>query len=187
MSLVNKIPGDNRTFGDIAESIFLIAIKSGNASSRKYIVFDVYKDISIKTTELEGRWVARYNGDEDCWEVQQVKLPPSNFFAKLEEMIHTQRSLAANFSSLDVGNRVSKSLKMALRSLINLLPPRKKLTHARCFIPNMLPVTIHLRLLWQKTQMCLSFAFQYFIRYVTYVYPMWNKNRLWHIDISKVG
>ena len=55
MSLVNKIRGDNRTFGVIAESIFLIAIQSGNASSRKDIVFDVYKDKSIKTTEREDR------------------------------------------------------------------------------------------------------------------------------------
>ena len=58
MSLVNKIRGDNKTFGDIAESIFLIAIQSGNASSRKDIVFDVFKDNSIKTTEREDRRVA---------------------------------------------------------------------------------------------------------------------------------
>ena len=51
MSLVNKISGDNRTFGDIAESIFMIAIQSGNASSRIDIVFDVFKDNSIKTAD----------------------------------------------------------------------------------------------------------------------------------------
>ena len=44
MSLVNKISGDNRTFGYIAKSIFVVAIQSGNASSRIDIVFDVYKD-----------------------------------------------------------------------------------------------------------------------------------------------
>ena len=58
MSLVNKIRGDNRTFGDIAKSIFLIAIQSGNASSRKEIVFDHYKGNSMKTTEREDRGVA---------------------------------------------------------------------------------------------------------------------------------
>ena len=47
MSLVNKIRGNNRTVGDIAKSIFLIAI-----------VFDVCKDNSIKTTEREDRGVA---------------------------------------------------------------------------------------------------------------------------------
>ena len=52
MSLVNKIHVDNRTFGDIAKSIFLIAIQSGNASSRKGIVFDVVKDNSIKTISV---------------------------------------------------------------------------------------------------------------------------------------
>ena len=58
MSLINKIRCDNRTFGDIAKSIFLIAIQSGNASSRKDNVFDVYKVNSIKTTEHEDRIVA---------------------------------------------------------------------------------------------------------------------------------
>ena len=44
MSLVNKIRGDNRTFGDIAESIFLVAIQSENPSGSKDIVLDVYKE-----------------------------------------------------------------------------------------------------------------------------------------------
>ena len=38
MSVLNKIRGNNRTFWDIAESIFLIAIQSGNATSRRYCV-----------------------------------------------------------------------------------------------------------------------------------------------------
>ena len=54
MSLINKISGDNRTFGDIAKSIFMIAIQSGNVSSRIDIVFDVYKGNSIKTAERGG-------------------------------------------------------------------------------------------------------------------------------------
>ena len=58
MSLIIKICGDNRTFGDIAESIFLISTQSGNASRRKDIVFDVYKDNSIKTIELEDSGIA---------------------------------------------------------------------------------------------------------------------------------
>ena len=58
MSLVNKIRGDNRTFGDIAKSMFLIAIQSGIASSRRDIVFDDYKVNSIKTTEHQDRGVA---------------------------------------------------------------------------------------------------------------------------------
>ena len=55
MSMVNKISGDNRTFGDIAENIFKFAIQAANASSRIDIVFDVYRENSIKTAEREGR------------------------------------------------------------------------------------------------------------------------------------
>ena len=58
MRLVNKIHGDKRTIGDIAKSIFQIAIQSGNVSSLKDIGFDVYKYNSIKTTECEDREVA---------------------------------------------------------------------------------------------------------------------------------
>ena len=54
-SMVNKISGDNRTFGDIADNIFKFAIQAANASSRIDIVFDVYRENSIKTAEREGR------------------------------------------------------------------------------------------------------------------------------------
>ena len=55
MSLINKISGDNRTFRDIAKSIFIIAILSGNDSSRIDIEFDVYKHNSIKITERKDK------------------------------------------------------------------------------------------------------------------------------------
>ena len=74
--------------------------------------------------------VRRYNSGGDFCEVHQVKLPSSYFFAKHGEMFHTQRSSAANYFSLHVGNNVSKSLMMALRLLMNLLPPKNKLTLA---------------------------------------------------------
>ena len=129
MSLVNNINGDNMTFGDIAESIFMIAIQSGNASSRIGIVFYVYKDNSIKTAEREGSWKAtglahgnrRYNNGGDCWEVQQEKLPLSNFFAKHGEMIHTLRSLAAKLLFITCAKTMfQKYIKMAPMSLMNL-------------------------------------------------------------------
>ena len=52
MSLVNKISGDKRKFRDIAESIFIIAIQSGNASSR----WPLYL-MSIKTTQSKQQSV----------------------------------------------------------------------------------------------------------------------------------
>ena len=54
--------------------------------------------------------VIRYNGEEDR-EIQQVKLPSSNFFAKRGEKIHTKRSLAANYSSLHVEKKRFKVTK----------------------------------------------------------------------------
>ena len=55
MSLVyvNKISGENRTFGDIAKGIFMIAIKSGNASYRidMYIKTPQSRQQSVKIEE----------------------------------------------------------------------------------------------------------------------------------------
>ena len=66
------------TFGDIAEGIFMIAIQSGNPSSRINILFGVYKDNSIKIADREGNGeatgsvhgsillVGRYTSEGDC-------------------------------------------------------------------------------------------------------------------------
>ena len=54
INLVNKTRDDNKTFRDIAESIFLFAIQSETDSSRINIVFDVYKEKSIKPAKHEG-------------------------------------------------------------------------------------------------------------------------------------
>ena len=132
----------------------MIAIQSGNASSRIDIVFDVYKDNSIKTAEREGRGEATGLAHGNIVASQKIqqwrrllrssasKTALIKFFVKRGEIILIQRSLAANYSTLHVRKSVSKSLKMALRSSMNLLPPKKKLTHACYFTPNMLPVII---------------------------------------------
>ena len=54
MSWVNKTRGDNKTFGDIAKSIFMYAIQSGTDSSRADIALNVHKEKSIKTAERKG-------------------------------------------------------------------------------------------------------------------------------------
>ena len=96
MSLVNKISGDDRTFGDIAESIFMIAIQSGNARSRIDIVIDVYKDNSIKTAEREGRGEATglaHGNIVASQKIQQWRRLLRSSASKI------QRSLAANYST----------------------------------------------------------------------------------------
>lgn len=51
MSLVQKIKGDEKTFGPIANTILTFALKEATNSSRVAIVFDVYKEQSIKNAE----------------------------------------------------------------------------------------------------------------------------------------
>ena len=49
MNLVQKLKGDQTTFGDVATTILLMALKEGSHSRQIDIVFDTYLENSIKT------------------------------------------------------------------------------------------------------------------------------------------
>ena len=51
MNLVQKVHGDNKTFGELSESVFISALHVGSESYRIDVVFDVYADVSIKNAE----------------------------------------------------------------------------------------------------------------------------------------
>ncbi len=55
MAVVYKINGDNKTFGELSQNIFTSALQCGSGSDRIDVVFDVYKDISIKSAERDRR------------------------------------------------------------------------------------------------------------------------------------
>jgi len=51
MSLVQKVKGEQVTFGDVATAVLLMVLKEGNCSKRIDVVFDTYKENSIKNSE----------------------------------------------------------------------------------------------------------------------------------------
>ena len=55
MALVQKVEGEHKTFGQVASSILASAVREGHHSSRIDIVFDVYKDHSIKAAERHNQ------------------------------------------------------------------------------------------------------------------------------------
>ena len=55
MALIHKIKGEHKTFGDIASLVLSKALNEASNSSRLDIVFDVYRDISIKNVERVAR------------------------------------------------------------------------------------------------------------------------------------
>ena len=55
MSLVQKVHGDNKTFAELSDAIFMSALRTGAESSRIDVVFDVYLDDSIKNAERVNR------------------------------------------------------------------------------------------------------------------------------------
>ena len=55
MALFHKINAEKKTFGDLAEIVFALALKDGTHSDRIDMIFDVYKGISIKNAERNER------------------------------------------------------------------------------------------------------------------------------------
>ena len=51
MSLVQKIRGDQSTYGEVATTILAMALNDGRKSNRIDVVFDVYVENSIKNSE----------------------------------------------------------------------------------------------------------------------------------------
>ena len=55
MMLVQRVKGDHKTFNDIAQKIFEMAMKEGISAQRVDIVFGKYRDLSIKSFERDLR------------------------------------------------------------------------------------------------------------------------------------
>ena len=51
MALIQKVNGDNQTFGDISKNVLRTALLSHSTSTRVDIVFDIYKTPYIKQSE----------------------------------------------------------------------------------------------------------------------------------------
>lgn len=55
MAMIHKINGDNLTFSEVAQTLFTSTMHASMGSERVDVVFDVYKDISIKNAERDAR------------------------------------------------------------------------------------------------------------------------------------
>jgi len=55
MSLVQRLKGDQLTFGDVAMTVLSMAMKEGVSCNRIDVVFDTYKELSIKNSERQLR------------------------------------------------------------------------------------------------------------------------------------
>ena len=51
MSLVQKVKGEQSTFGDVASAVLQMVLREGKHSKRIDVVFDTYKENSIKGSE----------------------------------------------------------------------------------------------------------------------------------------
>ena len=51
MALVQRLKGDHKTFSEVAVSLMGMVLHEGSSSERIDVVFDVYKENSIKNAE----------------------------------------------------------------------------------------------------------------------------------------
>lgn len=71
MNLVQRVKGDQVTFGDVANTVLSMALREGADSDRRDVVFDTYRENSIK------RWrgqpsAAKHHRHTDCEAVEEV-------------------------------------------------------------------------------------------------------------------
>ena len=60
--IVQRLKVDNRYFAEMADALMAMIIRERATSRRINVVFDVYREISIKSTEREKR--GGYSGNE---------------------------------------------------------------------------------------------------------------------------
>lgn len=68
MAVVQKLKGDHKTFAEIADTIMSMTLNEGHDSERIDVVFDVYREESIKNAEREKR------GSSTGHEFRSIKL-----------------------------------------------------------------------------------------------------------------
>ena len=59
MDLVQRVKGDQATFGDIANTILVMALNEGRHSTRVDVVFDTYRENSILSIVREQNEVQK--------------------------------------------------------------------------------------------------------------------------------
>lgn len=67
MAMVQKLKGDHKTFAEVADTLLTMVLREGATSTRIDVVFDVYRNISIKNIEREKR------GDEMGNEFRSIR------------------------------------------------------------------------------------------------------------------
>ena len=61
MAMVQRLKGDQKTFKETTEMLLAMALREGGSSTRIDVVFDNYREISIKNLEREKRGVEDEN------------------------------------------------------------------------------------------------------------------------------
>ena len=73
MALVQRLKGGQKTFAEIAESLLSMALNEGTSSDRIDVIFDDYRDDSIKSVERENRGEGRGSEFRNLQADHQVK------------------------------------------------------------------------------------------------------------------
>ena len=82
--MVQRLKGDHKTFAEIADVLMSMILREGATSKRIDVVFDVYRETSIKNTEREreergihGNRVQKYTARSQNTTMEEVLIEPS--------------------------------------------------------------------------------------------------------------
>ena len=91
MSLIHKVKGEDKTFGDITSLIYAKTLNEASHSCRVDIVFDTYVDKSIKYVEREIR-------GSNVGAIQFKASPPSKQLCNGEKFFQQRQTRPASFT-----------------------------------------------------------------------------------------
>ena len=74
MAIVQEIRGDQKTFAEIADSLMYMVLNEGTDSQRIDVVFDVYRDNSIKNPKRTSPTTPRHIQDFHVTSARKIKL-----------------------------------------------------------------------------------------------------------------
>jgi hypothetical protein len=143
---VQKTHGDHKTFGEVSEQVIMSALNVAGSSRRVDVVFDVYKEISIKNAERVNRGSGvlftcmdtEFNNGENCWHALPARHLWSYSCTQTGRHQHLGTNLVIRKSMSPVRSHVLIFPALVAKKCLIYKAHRKKQIHAYFFMPTCL-------------------------------------------------
>ena len=117
MSLIHKLPSENRTFSEVSDHLISLVLQAAGSSQGVDIVFDVYKDQSIKDAERLSR------GYSDG--IQFTQILPAHGIKNWRRILSSQSSKTQLLKYIDADWRQSRIRERLSSKVLQLTVKRE--------------------------------------------------------------